>query len=127
MDYWGSITVPASTSETNPIRESLPVCAGRVKEVWVYFPPGLAGTTKVRILHHEYQVWPTNPDTWYLGTNIVISFPENYPVFSAPFEFTLEGYNDSISYSHTVYFRLTVMLEEALAFSGPPTTIYRLL
>jgi len=87
----------------------MPVCPGVVKHVWLFFPQGHVGTTKVRILRYEHQVWPTTLEAWYLGDGTVIEFSEEYPVEGFPWEFIVEGYNTSASYPHTVYIRLTIL------------------
>jgi len=112
VDYWASISVPKDTSKLTPVRELLEVCPGVVKHVWLFFPPGHRGTTKVRILHHEHQLWPTNQNEWYLGDGTVIEFTENYSLSVPPYEFILESYNDSTEHSHTTYVRFTILEQE---------------
>lgn len=123
MDYWASITVPNPTFITSPEREVLKVCPGIVKHVWLFFPKGHVGTTKVRILRFEHQVWPTNLDAWYLGDNTVIEFDENYPLVIEPYEFTIEGYNTSVNHPHTAYLRFTILLEERVFIPTPPRRV----
>ncbi len=112
MDYWHSLTVETGYTATTPYRETMKVCPGVVKQVWLFFPQGHVGTTKVRILRGEHQVWPTNPGGWYLGDNTVIQFPENYELRFESFEFVIEGYNTSLIYPHTAYIRLTILPPE---------------
>lgn len=112
MDYWASITVPKETPAKAPTRELVKVCPGIVKGVWLWFPKGHAGTTKIRILRFEHQVWPTNLDAWYKGDGTVVEFEENYPLKVEPYEFLLEGYNTSLKHPHTAYIRFTILPEE---------------
>lgn len=109
MDYWGSIAVPAETALADPERVIVPVCPGIVKRVWLFFPKGHAGTTKIRVLRFEHQVWPSNPDEWYLGDGTIIDIEENYPLTIYPFELILEGYNISTTKQHTAYVRFNIL------------------
>lgn len=123
MDYWASITVPKDISKANPIREAVKVCPGVVKHLWLFFPKGHKGTTKVRILRHEHQVWPTNPTAWYLGDGTVIEFDESYSIEQPPYEFILESYNTSILHSHTTYCRFTILAAERPVIPLPPRRV----
>jgi len=123
MDYWFSLPIPADTAVTAPERKDVSLCPGTVKEVMIFFPKGHAGKTHVRILHNEAQVWPTNVEEWYLGDGIVIEWPENYAMGPGPFDVALEGYNDSASIAHTVYFRLTVLEAVRTLMPLPPVPV----
>lgn len=123
MDYWASLTVPAGTLATGPVSQVVTVCPGVVKGVWLFFPKGHLGTTKVRIRRWGHQVWPTNLDSWYLGDGTVIEFGENYPLVGLPYEFVLEGYNTSTLYAHTVYVRFTVLPQERALLSFLPRPV----
>lgn len=111
MDYWGALTIPISTPANAPKRGTVVVGPGKVQQVWVFFPPGHAGKTHLRVLRYEHQVWPTNLGGWYLGDNTIITFPESFILEGFPFEFILEGYNTSTINEHTVYVRFTVLPE----------------
>lgn len=123
MDYWYSVSVPANTPEAAPIRVTGVVAPGIVRHVWLFFPKGHKGTTKIRILRFEHQVWPTNLDEWYLGDGTVIEFTENYPLIGYPYEFTIEGYNSSADHAHTAYVRFTIHPHEAVLIPGPPASV----
>lgn len=112
MDYWGSIALPASTLITAPGRVVVPVCPGIVKRVWLFFPKGHRGQAKVRIKRFEHQVWPSNPDEWYLGDGTIIDIEENYPLNIFPFEFILEGYNTATTKQRTTYVRFNILPAE---------------
>lgn len=123
MDYWAAITVPITATAQAPKRKEVLVCPGVVKQVWLFFPKGHVGTTKIRILRFEHQIWPTNLDGWYLGDGTTIEFPENYPLLVRPYVLNIEGYNTSTTYSHTVYVRFTILLEERAIVPLPPRSV----
>lgn len=123
MDYWAALTVPANTPASDPTRVTLEAVPGTVKQVWLFFPQGHAGSTKCRILRNEHQVWPTNPGGWYLGDGTAIEFGENYEVVGTPYDFHLEGYNDSTLNAHTVYVRLTILQEVSIPLPTRQQTV----
>lgn len=124
MDYWHELLVPVSTAIGDPVRETMPVCPGIVKEVMLAFPKGHRGTCRCRILHHEAQVWPSTPDAWYRGDGWIIEFPENYPMGGKPHEFVVEGYNTDADDEHRVMIRITVLQEVKAVLFMPPVPIY---
>lgn len=123
MDYWGELVVPAQTPILTPERKLVKVCPGVVKHVWVFFPLGHRGTTRLHVLRHEHQLWPTNLGEWYLGDGTVIEFDENYPLQVPPYEFVLVGYNSSTEHSHTVYVRFTILEKETVAVPLLPRSV----
>ena len=108
MDYFWTLEIPKTASEDEPYFKDSLLPPGWITEVRVIFIPGPAGTAKCRIKHNERVIYPTNPDEWYSGDDIMIKFADNYPLPDAQNKIILEGYNDSTKYLHRVFVGLTV-------------------
>jgi len=109
MIYEQDLTIPANTPESAPATETLFVHPGIVKRVEIFFPPGPSGLAHVRIFYMQFQLWPSNPDSSFRGDDNIISFEEDLELKTAPFEFTLKGWNLDDTYSHTPIVRIGVI------------------
>ena len=101
MQFTYPITILPSTTEAAPKREITKVCYGILRKGSVYFPWGCAGLVGIRILHYEHILYPTNPDQWFIGNEILIEFACEYEVLAGWNDFKVEGYNEDDFYPHT--------------------------
>lgn len=108
MFYSYALAVPASTLESAPATATLHVTAGTVDRVEIQFPAGCAGLVHVTVFHREHQAWPTNPDSDFSADNETITFNEDYPLVSAPYQLKLIAWNDDDTYPHTVTFHFGI-------------------
>jgi hypothetical protein len=109
MIYEQAITIPKLTQRAAPVSEVIPVHPGTVKQVEVFFPPGCAGLAHVTIWYWERQVWPGNPDGYFTGDGQSLTFPEDLELTDQPYSFTVKGWNEDDTYSHTPIVRVTVV------------------
>lgn len=110
MLFHARLTVPVNTLVSAPYSEVLRLDIGNIKGINVYFPPGSRGTTKVRILHEERVLYPTNTEEWLSGDNVNIPWVEDYEIRPAHQLIRLEGYNEDLVFSHSVFFSFNILL-----------------
>jgi len=108
MIYETHLTIPKNTPITVPVTASMPVHPGIVKQVSVFFPAGCCGLARVYIKWWERQVWPSNPDSYFMGDGQNLIFPEDIELVDPPFEFVLVGWNLDDTFSHTVTLRIAI-------------------
>jgi len=70
--------------------------------VWITFPAGCAGLTKLRIYHEGHPFLPVNKDNYLRGDNITFQFPVMYEITEEPMLLTIEAWNEDATYSHTI-------------------------
>ena len=108
MFYKKAVKVPASTTQSSPVRERIHLTAGVIHKVEIEFPAGCAGLVGARILHREFQLWPLTPGEFFVTDNFTISFPSQFHLNEEPFVLTVEAYNEDTTYDHTLSFRFAV-------------------
>lgn len=108
MIYELPLTIPKNTPASAPVSDTLPVHPGKVQQVSVYFPPGPSGLAHVMIFLWERQLWPANPDSDFIGDDLLITFPEDLDLVDPPFEFVIKGWNEDDTYPHTPIVRLQI-------------------
>lgn len=109
MLYRFDLTVPPRTPETSPYRRRVTLIPGRVHRVFAFFPPDSAGLLKAGVEHRGSKIWPSNPDGWLLGENLLWEWDESFDLTDDPPELVLVGYNEDDAYSHTVYFAFALL------------------
>ena len=109
MYYVKAITITAGTTEAAPVEETLKVTKGIIHRVEVEFYPGPRRYASVRILFHDHQVWPTNPDTAFSTDGYTIAFDEYLDVSSAPLDLIIQGYAPDADYNHVVTIRIGLL------------------
>jgi len=108
MIYEKRITIPANTPQTAPTLERFRVHPGTLEQVEIEFPTGCAGLVHVQILYQDVQTWPSSLDQDFSGNGSYLVFKETLEVVKAPFEFTIRGWNEDDTYSHTPIIRLQI-------------------
>jgi hypothetical protein len=101
MQFAYPIEVEPNVDKANPTRVDTPLCVGHLVKVSIYFPWGCAGWVKLRILHYEYQLYPTNRAAWFSGNEILIEFACSFAITQGWNEFKVEVYNEDNFYAHT--------------------------
>ena len=115
MDYVFELAIPKNTSAEYPVSESLRIPAGTITQVRIYFPAGCAALVGVRIRVDELQVYPSNPDKWYVGDDIQISFTDEFELTENFSTVVVEGYNLDDTFAHLPRVSLTEL--SATAFT----------
>ncbi len=109
MIYETDVLIPKNTSINAPVSVILPVHPGVLRQFEVYFPRGCAGLARVRVLYWSHPLFPSNPDGWFRGDDVLIRFDEDMPLPGAPYEFLIQGYNDDDTYAHTPIVRMSII------------------
>lgn len=114
MLYSRHITYTAGGTASSPSRTQLKVNQGVIARVWVHFPPGCAGLTRLRIYHEGHPFLPVEKDAYISGDNYVFDLPMFYEITDEPQQITIEGWNEDEVYSHTVDILMLVLPREAV-------------
>lgn len=104
-----ALTVPANTTEASPTTSIVAVTYGVLREVSVSFPPGAAALTHVAVQYHEFQIIPLSPGTYLAWDDLTLSWSEEIPLFTPPFELRLVGWNEDDTFAHTVTFQFNIL------------------
>lgn len=102
------LTIPAQTTQDDPVIAMMGLCYGTIMRVRVLFPPGPCGLAHMQIYRYEHQLYPTTPGASFAWDDTVIEFTDSYPLLGVPFEVKLLGWNTDDSYPHTIEVHLEV-------------------
>jgi len=111
VDYWFSVTTPPNTSKENAIETAMHVTEGIITHVWIKHPPGCRGLVHATISDGLNQIYPTNKDESYHGDTFPMEFDDAYEV-AKPAKLYLLTWNESVTYSHVVDVRITILPKE---------------
>jgi len=103
------ITVPADTSEDNPLEKDLILTEGVIDRVDVKFPPGCHGLVKVRLLRYGSQLIPLTRGEWVTGDGETVPTEGYYELLEEPYTLRFVGCSPGTQYEHTVTVRVNVM------------------
>lgn len=97
------------------------VTEGLIYQFDLYFPPGSSGLLHVCVEDGGFRVWPTEPDEWFFGDNILITFPDKYFITTAPHSLFIYAYNLDTAYDHKFQIRLGQVSDPILIQSFLPS------
>ena len=103
------ITIPADTSSSDPHEETVKICKGTVRRVWVIIPIPSAWCVGVEIWYASWQMWPTSRTEWIPGGMVEIEFEENVEIDEPPLHFIVKGYNEDTQNEHKVWVAFNVV------------------
>lgn len=110
MGYAWLITIPADTSEEDPVTEELKLHPGVVTRIGCKFPAGCCNLVKVRLTRGGvFPVFPLSTGEWVTGDDEEVSFPYHYDLTDRPFALKFKGCSPDTSYQHKVTVRITVL------------------
>ena len=104
-----SLSLPANTLKGNPKVLDIELPVGVIHKIDIIFPHGCYGLVGVAVYQGIHLVWPSYSDEWFCADGETISFEEFYEVKKGLTTFTLKGYNEDDTYSHTILFRFGVL------------------
>jgi len=107
MDYWFDCVTPPNTPKEEAVETEMKVTEGIITHVWIMHPPGCHGVAHAKIFDGIHQLYPTNPAEDYRGSGFPMEFDDAYEV-KEPSKLWLVTWNDSVSYPHAVYVRVTI-------------------
>jgi hypothetical protein len=106
------INTPANTYETDKIRTRLDVIIGLIYQIEVYFPPGPSGLLHVQIFDSNYQIYPSDSDSSFIGDNNSFSFPDLYAKNDKPAYLDIYTWNLDDTYDHYCQIRIGMASKE---------------
>lgn len=114
MYYDFAVLVETSHTVASPKEEILKLTKGVIHRVEVEFPSGCRGQVYLKLLHHEHQVWPTNPQGSFNAEGYTIPIGEHHKLTSEPYALKAIAWGVGCSYNHTITVRVGILPEEIL-------------
>lgn len=108
MIFAGSITIPAGTLKATPEIERLKVSRGVITQINILFPPGCGHEAYITFNRGLHQIYPTNPDGYFIGDGVNISGEVFHYVKADPLEVQIYGWSPNASYDHTIHVYLWI-------------------
>lgn len=108
MIFSGSITVPAGSLKNAPKIERLKITKGVITQINLMFPPGCAHEVFITFNRALHQIYPTNPDGYFIGDAVNISGEVFHYVEVDPFELQVYGWSPGATYDHMIHFYIWI-------------------
>jgi hypothetical protein len=102
MWYHVSLSVPAGTTEADPVQAEIKLTHGVIKYLGIGFPVGCKQRVKARIYHQEHQIFPANPDEPASWNGGIEGGEEHYKLEEAPYVLTVRAYAPTATAAHTI-------------------------
>ncbi len=112
MFYDFAVTVPAVTLVTAPKKQILPLTKGIINRVSIQFPRGTYALVHIKLLYHEHQVWPSNPEGSFNADGYPIEFDEALELDSEPYELKAVAWSLADYWEYDINVRLGVLRQE---------------
>lgn len=106
--YYDRLTIPAGTSASDPVEETIRTAPGRLMLVRLYVPPGPRGEVSLWLLHQRSQVAPVPPATWDNLDDDIVEFPLDLPLAINETDITLVGASPNANFQHAIDFEVLV-------------------
>lgn len=108
MIFSGTITVEAGKLKSAPQVERLKITQGVITQVNIMFPPGCAHQVFITFNRALNQIYPTNPEGYFMGDGVNISGEVFHFVQADPFELQIYGWAPNANYNHSIGFLVWV-------------------
>lgn len=108
MVHVRTITVPANTSASAPLKTSLKVLRGIITRSRLIFPPGPSGLVYVRACEGESQFFPATPGESFWGDNINQEFDDLYEITDDNRIINIYAYNLDAAYEHRFQIQFSI-------------------
>ena len=113
--YYGKwITITKNTTAATAEVTLFKMWRGVVHNVLVYFPTGHKGLTHVKVDHGAIQLWPSYPNEWFSGDDVVYDFKEYLSLEHETNTFRVSCYNEDEAYDHKVFVAFAMMSADEL-------------
>ena len=117
------ITVPADTAVSAPETLDMKLTYGIITHVQIVIPDGQKASTHLKLLHHEFQLYPLSRGYWYEGDGIQVEFDDLFPITTPPYALKAVAYNEDDTYEHALYVYINVRKPEELGYAAIPDFI----
>lgn len=108
MIFAASITIPAGRLKNDPKIERLKISSGVITQINVLFPPGCAHEAFVTLNRSLHQIYPTNPDGYFIGDGVNLSGEVFHVINVDPLEVQIYGWSPNATYDHTIHLYLWI-------------------
>ena len=102
----------ADKTEAEATSATIKIKLGVIWRVWVTFPPGCAGLTKLRLYIDEHPFLPVEKDAYIRGDGITYEVPVSFEIKQKPAIVRVEGWNEDDTYDHTIDVYILVVDKE---------------
>lgn len=102
MIFVEAVTTPQNTSKLTPKITQLPIVAGKITQIFLFFPPGVNALAHIKILWGLYQLFPSNEQGDFAGGDVLLNWPEDIDITTEPLQLTIVTWNDDDTYPHTI-------------------------
>jgi len=109
MFFAWDIAIPAGTSASSPVEQTLKLTSGVITHVGVKFPSGCHGMVRVRLLHQTSQLVPLSRGEWVTGDDEEVPSETHFELWTTPYSLRFQGCSPGTTYPHTVTVRITVL------------------
>src|SRR5487761_2171995 len=102
MIFVAAITTPKLTPNNSPVITRIPIVAGTMTRLLIWFPPGVNALAHIKLLWGLYQIFPSNDQADFAGGDVLIDWDEDITIDQPPLNLTAVTWNDDDTYPHTV-------------------------
>lgn len=108
MHFFYEVLVPANTTEALPYEKNLILTCGVITRMQIMIPPGASGLSHLKLLYHEFQLYPLSRNENYHGDDFPIDFDENQKILVEPYILKAVGWNADETYPHAFLVAITM-------------------
>ena len=114
MFFCWDITIPADTSEEEPLIDYLELPKGVITHVDMKFPAGCHGMVKARLFKEALQLVPLSSDEWVTGDDESVPTDTYAELPAYPYKLKYKLCSPDTDYDHTITIRIQVQPEYAV-------------
>ena len=119
MPVWPiNITIPANTSQDNPLEKELEVEGDYLTKIEVLFPSGCTCLAGLQVRYGAELIVPAEEGTWLVGDNETVRVEMTWPLPERKAKLTFLAYNEDELYPHTLYIRVFTKWEREMEPRG---------
>lgn len=102
MIFVAAIETPQNTPQNSPVITQIPIVAGTINRMLIFFPPGVNGLAHLSIAWGLYQLFPSNEQADFAAGDVLIDWPEDIAIATQPLQLTAVTWNEDDTYPHTI-------------------------
>ena len=107
--YSEKLTVPANTSEDNPVSLDIVLKQKLITRMGIGYPKGCHYMVGAQIKYGIKQFWPEKAGTWIWGENEIVTWEERFEMPSVDEKLTIFGCSPDTSYDHKIVVRIMTL------------------
>lgn len=109
MLYTKHITYPSGQTANTATTTRFKVNRGIIFRVWVQFPAGSIGLTKVKISLEGHPICPVHKHEYLTANDYTFEIPLMHPIRAEPQQLVIEGWNEDDTYDHKILFVFLIL------------------